>query len=96
MRIQEEPVIAFLPPAADGEQPIPVVAEKTTIEASDTGSEMVLLQSGARVEDVVQALNAIGATPRDIITRFYKRFNPPERCMESCTFCSRLAPSLRK
>lgn len=65
--IETEPVFAVLPAEKEDEQPIPVVAERTTVQASDAGTEMVLLESGNRVEDVVRALNAIGASPRDII-----------------------------
>src|SRR5690625_4801011 len=67
VRIDQEPVIGVVPPAEEGEPSTPVVAERTTIDVDERGSEMVLLPVGARVEDVVQALNAIGATPRDII-----------------------------
>lgn len=67
VRIEQEPLIAFLPPVGEDELPVPVVAEKTTVHTSEDGTDMVLLENGAQVEDVVQALNAIGATPRDII-----------------------------
>lgn len=68
VRVDQEPVIGVLPPAEEGAPSTPVVAERTTIDVDERGSEMVLLPVGARVEDVVQALNAIGATPRDIIS----------------------------
>ncbi|MBO8142169.1 MAG: flagellar basal body P-ring protein FlgI [Firmicutes bacterium] len=64
VRVESEPVIAF-PPGEEGGEP--VVVETTTVEVVEEPARTVLLEGGASVEDVVQALNAIGATPRDII-----------------------------
>ena len=50
-----------------GGEATPVVVETTHIDVQEERGDLVLIQGGASVEDVVQALNAIGATPRDII-----------------------------
>ncbi len=57
----------------DVSQPTPyslgktTVVPQTTITAQEGQGKAVTLKDGATVEEVVQALNAIGATPRDII-----------------------------
>ncbi|MFS8583377.1 MAG: flagellar basal body P-ring protein FlgI, partial [Limnochordales bacterium] len=66
VRVETEPQFGFLPPAEEGGAPTPVVVETTRIDVQE-GGDVVLIQGGASVEDVVQALNAIGASPRDII-----------------------------
>ena len=66
VRGETEPQFGFLPPAEEGGAPTPVVVETTRIDVQE-GGDVVLIQGGASVEDVVQALNAIGASPRDII-----------------------------
>lgn len=67
VRIEQETIAALVPSGEEGQPVTPVVAERTTVNAKEEAAEMVLLPSGAKVEDVVQALNAIGASPRDII-----------------------------
>jgi flagellar P-ring protein precursor FlgI len=57
----------------DVSQPTPyslgktTVVPQTTITAQESQGKSVTLKDGATVEEVVQSLNAIGATPRDII-----------------------------
>ena len=66
VRIESEPRFGVVPPAGEDGQPMPVIVETTRIDVKqDSGA--VLIQGGASVEDVVRALNAIGASPRDII-----------------------------
>ena len=54
-------------------QPLPMsqgqtaVVPETTISAQEEKGRTVTLREGASVEEVVRALNAIGAGPRDII-----------------------------
>lgn len=54
-------------------QPLPfsrgrtVVVPRTTVKVSEQKARLLLV-SGVRIADVIKALNAIGATPRDLIT----------------------------
>ncbi|WP_035273512.1 flagellar basal body P-ring protein FlgI [Desulfogranum japonicum] len=54
-------------PLAEGET---VVAPETTIETVEDEGNMVVLQMGVSIEEIANALNAIGATPRDLIAIF--------------------------
>ena len=54
-------------PLAEGET---VAAPETTIETVEDEGNLVVLQGGVSIEDVANALNAIGATPRDLIAIF--------------------------
>lgn len=67
VRVEPQPQFGFLPPSDEGGEATPVVVETTHIDVQEERGDLVLIQGGASVEDVVQALNAIGATPRDII-----------------------------
>ena len=44
------------------------VTEKTDIQIKQEGGQLNLLEAGARLADVVKALNAIGATPQDLLS----------------------------
>ena len=44
-----------------------VVTPESSVAVKEEGRAMILLPSGANLGDVIQALNAIGATPRDLI-----------------------------
>ncbi|OUN01052.1 MAG: hypothetical protein BAA04_07630 [Firmicutes bacterium ZCTH02-B6] len=63
VRVETQPLVA-LPGEESSEA---VVVEQTTVAVEEERARTVVLESGASVEDVVNALNAIGATPRDII-----------------------------
>jgi flagellar P-ring protein precursor FlgI len=62
--------------SAEVSQPYPfsggetVVIPQTDIAASEDDGNLVVLQMGVSISDVAQALNAIGATPRDLIAIF--------------------------
>ncbi len=45
-----------------------VVTQNTALDVKETQANLILLQPAANVGDVVNALNAVGATPRDIIS----------------------------
>ncbi len=45
-----------------------VVAEKTDIKIQQEAGSLIELKSAAQLSDVVKALNALGATPQDLIT----------------------------
>lgn len=57
-------------------QPLPfsngqtVVVPRTTVDAEEEGGKMVVVERAATVADVARALNALGATPRDLISIF--------------------------
>lgn len=57
----------------DVSQPLPfsngstVTTQSADIQAQEGSGSMTVLESGASIEDLVKALNAVGATPRDII-----------------------------
>ena len=62
--------------SAEVSQPYPfsmgetVVVPETDIAASEDEGNLVVLEMGVSIGDVAQALNAIGATPRDLIAIF--------------------------
>jgi len=63
--------------SADVSQPNPlsktgetVTVPKTSIKVTEDKSELVILQNGVTIGEVARALNAIGATPRDLIAIF--------------------------
>jgi flagellar P-ring protein precursor FlgI len=44
-----------------------VQAEKNDITISQTGGALISMPAGAQLTDVVKALNALGATPMDLL-----------------------------
>lgn len=62
--INTEPVISQ-PPALSGGQT--VVTQASQIEIKKEPGQVLLLKSGTSLADVVKALNAIGATPQDLL-----------------------------
>jgi len=73
---------SFAPgPAADGGMPVPmgdgvivaqggatVVTPETSVSIQEEKNRLILISGGKTVGDLVNALNAIGVTPRDLIT----------------------------
>ncbi len=58
-------------------QPLPfsrggrtVVTPDSDIQVNEDNAQLVVLEKGASIGEVVRALNAVGATPRDLITIF--------------------------
>jgi len=64
--IKTTPIISQPPPFSEGET---VTTQKEEIEVKEEKGRMTLVE-GATVEELVQALNALGVTPRDIIAIF--------------------------
>jgi flagellar P-ring protein precursor FlgI len=62
--ISSTPVISQPNPLARGET---VQAEKTDIAIAQQAGSLVQMPAGARLADVVKALNALGATPQDLL-----------------------------
>jgi flagellar P-ring protein precursor FlgI len=44
-----------------------VVSEKANIEIKQTEGKLISLPASAQLADVVKALNALGATPQDLL-----------------------------
>ena len=63
--ISSTPVISQPGPLSSGGQT--VVSEKTDIQVKSDGGQLVLLERGANLADVVKALNVLGATPQDLL-----------------------------
>ena len=60
--------------SADATQPLPysygttVVTKNSDVEVTEDSAKTIVLQATANINDIVGALNAVGATPRDIIS----------------------------
>jgi flagellar P-ring protein precursor FlgI len=63
--INSTPVVSQPSPLSQGGQT--VVTEKANIQISQDGGKLVMLEAGARLADVVKALNSLGATPQDLL-----------------------------
>lgn len=62
--ISSEPLVSQPNALAQGQT---VVAEQAEIEIKEKKGELVMLRSGATLGEVVKALNAVGATPQDLL-----------------------------
>jgi flagellar P-ring protein precursor FlgI len=62
--ISSTPVISQPNALAQGQT---VVSEKTDISVAQQGGSLVQMPAGAKLTDVVKALNALGATPQDLL-----------------------------
>ena len=62
--IQSDPVIAQPAPFSNGQT---VVTERTTIDVKQDKGQLNALPAGAKLTDVVRALNSLGATPADLL-----------------------------
>ncbi len=62
--ISSTPVISQPNPFGQGQT---VVAEKADIAIKKDGGQLVMLQAGVALADVVKALNAVGVTPQDLL-----------------------------
>jgi flagellar P-ring protein precursor FlgI len=65
VRITELPQVSQPNPLAEGDT---VVVPRTRVEVDDGGGRnMVILQEGVSLQDLVAGLNALGVPPRDLI-----------------------------
>ena len=62
--IQSDPVISQPAPFSKGET---VVTERAQIDVKQEGKNLVALAPGAKLADVVRALNTLGANPQDLL-----------------------------
>ncbi len=67
VQIKEGASVSQPPPFSGGST---VVVPKTEITAKEEKARLVVLEEGASVGELVRALNAVGATPRDLIAIF--------------------------
>lgn len=65
IRINENPNVSQPNPLAGGQT---VTTPGTDVNVKEGSGEMVVLDGGATIGDLVSALNAIGVTPRDLIS----------------------------
>lgn len=64
IKISRETQVSQPPSFSDGTT---AVTEKKTVEVDEKPANLIVLPSSSNIGDVVNALNAVGATPRDII-----------------------------
>ena len=62
--ISSTPAVSQPAPLSQGQT---VTTEKTDIAITQQGGALVQLPAGAKLADVVKALNALGATPQDLL-----------------------------
>ena len=62
--INSTPVISQPSPFSQGQT---VVSEKADIQLKQEGGALIMMDAGAKLSDVVKALNALGATPQDLV-----------------------------
>jgi flagellar P-ring protein precursor FlgI len=67
VRIKENKEVSQPRPFGEGRT---VVVPETKISVTEEDNRLMILQQGANLGDVVRALNAIGVSPRDLITVF--------------------------
>ncbi|HEX4842382.1 MAG TPA: flagellar basal body P-ring protein FlgI [Limnobacter sp.] len=65
VKITSTPVISQPAPFSQGET---VVTQQADIQISESGGELIEIKGAAQLSDVVKALNALGATPSDLIS----------------------------
>jgi flagellar P-ring protein precursor FlgI len=63
--IQSTPVVSQPSALSSGGQT--VVTEKTDIQIKQDGGNLIMLERGAKLAEVVKALNTLGATPQDLL-----------------------------
>ncbi|MFQ5483006.1 MAG: flagellar basal body P-ring protein FlgI, partial [Nitrospinaceae bacterium] len=65
VQIKEEPLVSQPPPLAEGAQT--VIVPRTRINVEEGQDRLILVPKGVGIGDVINALNAIGVNPRDLI-----------------------------
>jgi flagellar P-ring protein precursor FlgI len=64
VRVSETPQVSQPNPLAEGDT---VVVPRTRVEVDEGGGNMILLEEGVSLQDLVAGLNALGVGPRDLI-----------------------------
>ena len=65
VKITSTPVVSQPGALANGQT---VVSQEADIQISQSGGELIQLNSAAQLPDVIKALNTLGATPQDLIS----------------------------
>ncbi len=65
VKIDSAPVISQPNPLSEGQT---VVGEVADIKISESGGELIEVKNSAQLSDVIKALNALGATPQDLVS----------------------------
>lgn len=65
VKIDSAPVISQPNPLSQGQT---VVAQVADVQISESGGELIEIKGSAQLSDVVKALNALGATPQDLVS----------------------------
>jgi len=69
VKIEQTPVVAQTPPQPYAPEGETVVAQQTNVTVDEgPGKKMAVLKHEATLKDLVAGLNALGVTPRDLIT----------------------------
>ncbi|HPC47211.1 MAG TPA: flagellar basal body P-ring protein FlgI, partial [Deltaproteobacteria bacterium] len=64
VRVTEQPQVSQPLPRSRGTT---VVVPQTGVEVEEGGKNLILLKSGATIAELVNALNAVGVSPRDLV-----------------------------
>lgn len=64
VNISEKPQVSQPTPFSEGQT---TVVQRTQIEVEQNGSRMFLLSAGASLDDIVRAVNQVGAAPGDLV-----------------------------
>ena len=62
--ITNDPIISQPPPLSEGET---VVVPKKNIDVKEEKNRMFLFNPGVKLDDIVRAVNAVGAAPGDLV-----------------------------
>ncbi len=65
VQIKEEPIVSQPPPLSDNGETVVVPRTRVTVEEGE--DRLIIVPSGIGIGEVVNALNAIGVNPRDLI-----------------------------
>ncbi|NBX73077.1 MAG: flagellar basal body P-ring protein FlgI [Alphaproteobacteria bacterium] len=66
IRVTETPQVSQPSPFSEGGNT--EIVERTQVDATEDGGKMAVLSQGVSLQDLVQSLNALGVSPRDMIT----------------------------
>lgn len=66
IKVSSTPLVSQPPPLAPPDAST-IVTQKEEVSAGEEGGDLVVLEGGASVGELAQALNAVGVTPRDMI-----------------------------
>lgn len=64
LRVEEMPAVVQPNPFAEGET---IVVPRSSVDITESGTRMAEIGGGASLSEVVQGLNALGVSPRDLI-----------------------------